>query len=256
MTEERADVIMGGRGGASGFPANAPVPAAPQSAADTKDLAELSQYMSDTHGIRVDTATLTSSDFENVKNAAAAIETVIREFPQAAANFHELKGGPARNGVMARASYSGKIQLADYYYNDRNTLMGRYAASVQRGGSPAGTTGDHVATHESGHILERALIDKYVNSQGSDFTTRMAASNAWGKCTYAAKVVSEACKDAKKTPGGKGLKNADLIKGVSRYATQNRSETLAECVADYTANGSSAKPLSVAVWNILKRELG
>ena len=72
----------------------------------------------------------------------------------------------------------------------------------------------------------------------------------------ASKVISEACRDAKKTAAGKGMKNADLIQSVSRYATTNRSETLAECVADYAANGTNAKPLSVAVWNILKRELG
>lgn len=34
-----------------------------------------------------------------------------------------------------------------------------------------------------------------------------------------------------------------------------RSEALAECVADYMANGSKAKPLSRAVYNVLKNEL-
>ena len=100
------------------------------------------------------------------------------------------------------------------------------------------------------------MIDKYILSRGSDYYTRLEASNAWNTSKLSGKVISEACKDAKKTPAGKGLKNTDLIRGVSGYATKNRSETLAECVADYTANGTSAKPLSVAVWKILKRELG
>jgi len=43
---------------------------------------------------------------------------------------------------------------------------------------------------------------------------------------------------------------------ISRYATKNRSEAMAEAVADYRANGSRAKPLSQAIWKILKRELG
>lgn len=247
---------MGGRGGASGFPVNAPIPAAPQSAADTHDLNELSQYMKSTHGIHVDPATFQNQDFENVKQAAASVEHIIREFPQAAANFHELRGEDLKNGVMASASYRGVIRLADYYFKSRNGLMQKYANAESKGFHPAGSNGDHVATHEAGHILERALIDKYVLSQGSDYYTRLQASNDWGKCTYAGKVVSEACRMAKKTPGGKGMKNAALISSVSGYATRNKSETMAECVADYVANGQNAKPLSVAVWNVLKRELG
>lgn len=247
---------MGGRGGASGFPANAPVPAGPQSAADTHDLAELSQYMKSTHGIRVDPSTFANQDFENVKNAASTVEFIVREFPQAAANFHEIRGENLKNGVMANASFNGTIRLADFYFATRQKLMSRYAHSEQTGYHPAGSTGDHVATHEAGHLLERALIDKYVLSQGSDYWTRLQASKDWNTSTYAKKVVSDACKMAKKTPAGKGMKNDALIRSVSGYAASNRSETLAECVADYVANGQNAKPLSQAVWTVLKRELG
>ena len=247
---------MGGRGGASGFPANAPAPTGPQSAADTHDLAELSQYMKSTHGIRIDPATFKNQEFENVKQAASAVETIVREFPQAAANFHEIKGETLKNGVMANASFRGTIRLADHYFRTRTFLMSRYAGSAAKGFHPAGTNGDHVATHEAGHLLERALIDKYILSQGNSFSLQQQAGIAWNKCTYASKVVSEACRAVKKTPAGKGMKNADIIGGVSKYAEANRSETLAECVADYVANGQNAKPLSAAVWNILKRELG
>lgn len=247
---------MGGRGGASGFPTNAPIPITPQSAIETKDLQELAQYMKDTYGVYINTASFAGQDFDNVKGAAASVESIIREFPQAAANYHELRGETLKHDTMASASYSGIIRLANYYFATRDGLMREYASSESHGFHPAGTSGDHVATHEAGHILERALIDKYVNSQGSGILIQMEAANAWNKGTYASKVVSEACKAAKKTPAGKGLKNADLISSVSKYAAQNRSETLAECVADYAANGANAKPLSVAVWNVLKRELG
>lgn len=54
----------------------------------------------------------------------------------------------------------------------------------------------------------------------------------------------------------KGLTNDQLVAQISRYATKNRSEAMAEAVADYRANGSRAKPLSQAIWKILKRELG
>lgn len=80
--------------------------------------------------------------------------------------------------------------------------------------------------------------------------------NAWNKNRFATKIVGEAARIVKKTESGKGLKNNQLVEQISRYATKNRSEALAEAVADYRANGNNAQPLSKAIWNILKRELG
>lgn len=246
---------MGGRGGASGFPTNAPmIPATPKSAAETKDLAELQQYMSNI-GVTVDTASLSGQDFENVRGAAAGIERILQEFPQAQRSFNLLRGQDLKHGVMANASYSGNITLANHYFSKTaDGLTRTYDGSTSKGFHPAGTTKDHIAVHEAGHVLESALIHKAI--PGNDYWDRLDRSAAWNKGTIAGKVISEACRAAKRTPGGKGLKNDDLIRNVSGYATRNRSETLAECVADYAANGTSAKALSVAVWNILKRELG
>lgn len=251
---------MGGRGGASGFPTNAPIaPAGPQSAAETKDLHELSEYMKNVGqwGVFLNEQSLSGQTFENVRGAAAAVERIITEFPQAAANFHELRGDDLKHGVLANASFNGVIRLGNHFFaKTEGDLSYTYDKTTNSGFHPAGTNKDHIASHEAGHILERALIDKYILSRGSDYYTRLEASQAWNKSKLSGKVISEACRDAKKTPAGRGMKNDDLIRGVSGYATKNRSETLAECVADYAANGTGAKPLSVAVWNILKRELG
>ena len=246
---------MGGRGGASGFPTNAQmIPATPKSAAETKDLAELQQYMANI-GVTVDTASLSGQDFENVRGAAAGIERILQEFPQAQRSFNLLRGRDLKHGEMANASYSGNITLANHYFSKTADGLARtYDGSTSSGFHPAGTTKDYIAVHEAGHVLESALIHKAI--PGSGYWDRLDRSAAWNKCTIASKVISEACRAAKKTPGGKGLKNDDLIRNVSGYATRNRSETLAECVADYAANGANAKALSVAVWNILKRELG
>lgn len=246
---------MGGNGAASGFPSNAPiVPVGPQSAAETKDLNELAQYMANV-GVTVDIASLGNLTFENVRDAAAGIERIVKEFPQAQLMFNQLKGQTLKHGVLACASYHGNIMLADYYFSKtEDGLKCTYDGSTSKGFHPAGTTKTDIATHEAGHVLDSALIHKLI--PGTDVLARLARAEAWNKGTIAGKVVSEACRDAKKTPAGKGMKNADLIRSVSGYATKNRSETLAECVADYAANGTKAKPLSVAVWNILKRELG
>lgn len=247
---------MGGRGGASGFPAGGPTgPTGPKTAADAKDLTELAQYMSSTYNITVDTASMAGFDFDSVRNGMTAIENILKEFPQAAKSFHKVEGTTKANGI-AWAGYSGTIALASKYYTDRNRLMNAWAADVKNGGSPAGTTGDNALSHESGHLLERALIHKFVTSTIQGPASRLAGATAWNKCQMATKVIHEAVSDIKKTAAGKGATTAGLIKQVSRYATTNRSEALAECVADYAANGANAQPLSVAVWNILKRDLG
>ncbi len=251
---------MGGRGGASGFPTNGPgapgAPNGPQSAAETKDLHELAEYMKNV-GIYVNERSLSGQTFENVREAAAGIERIMTEFPQAAANFHELRGDNLKYGTLACASYSGVIALGNQYYSATPDGLSRtYDGNVRTGFHPSGTTKADITTHESGHILERALIDKYILSQGNGYYVQYEAAKAWNSSKLSGKIISEACKQVKKTAAGKGMVNADIIKGVSKYATRNRSETLAECVADYAANGAGANPLSVAVWNILKRELG
>lgn len=232
-----------------------PPPQPPQSADATKDLNELAQYMT-TKGVKLDVASLSGLTFENVREAAQGMERIIDEFPQAQKMVGmSLKAQRTKNGVMAQAGLYGDVTLSDHYFAKTEAQLNQtYDRSTKSGFHPAGTTKADIATHEMGHVLEAALVWKMV--PGNSYWDRINRATAWKKCTYAAQVVSEACKAAKKTSAGKGMKNAQLISAVSQYATMNKSETLAECVADYTANGTNAKPLSVAVWNILKRELG
>ena len=251
---------MGGRGGASGFPTNAPAPqppvvqTGPTSAAETKDLQELHDYMKGL-GVKMDMSSLAGQTFENVREAASGIEQVMKEFPQAVGSFRRLRGDILKKGELANASYNGAITLANYFYGkSTHGLDATYQQTVFNKFHPSGTKKIDIATHESGHILETALIHKYL--AGNTFADKLARANAWNNSTMASKVIHEAVTGLKKTPAGKGKLTDDFIKDVSRYATKNRSETLAECVADYSRNGQNAKPLSVAVWNILKRELG
>ncbi len=249
---------MGSRGSASGFPKNGPpapsAPAGPKSAAEAKDLQELHDYMQ-TKGVEIDMASLSGQTFENVRRAASGVEAIVDEFPQAAATFNKLRGKDLEKGVLANASIGGNITLGNHYFGKTEAgLDSTYDRTVRNGFHPAGTTVRDIATHESGHILERALIQKAF--PGRDPYSRLSQASAWASGTMASKVIHEAVSNLKRTPAGKGKLTNDFISDVSRYATKNRSETLAECVADYAANGSKAKPLSVAVWGILKRELG
>lgn len=220
------------------------------SASDAKQFQDLKSYMSMNYGMRV-SDDLQNSDFQSVKAAAQGLEDIIKDFPQAASLFHELNGNEHRKRAYASASYYGMVQLNPDKYTSRDVVERSYQSDLMSKWHPAGTTADSIPVHEAGHILERALIDKNLGHQSYAFMV-----NAWNKHSEATRVIGEACKVLKRTPEGRGLKNNDFVARVSGYARENRSETLAECVADYHANRENAAPLSREVWKILKRELG
>lgn len=228
---------MGGRGGSYSRSV---------SARSQRDFQSLADYMKNEHSVRV-APELAKADFSAVREAAAGMEELLREFPQAASIIRELNGKECRKSAYASASFNGLVQLNPDRWKDRGDLERSYQADVKSGFHPAGNASS-IAVHEVGHLLERALISKAGLS-------RYDSIIAWNKNKQATRVISEAAKAAKKG-AGKGMTNDQLVAQVSRYATKNRSEALAECVADYRSNGANAKPLSREVWKILKRELG
>ncbi len=213
---------------------------------------ELARYMDQTYGIPID-GTVRLLDYSAVHEGITGIERVMLEFPKAQSTLQGI--GTSNSGVMC-ATFQGKINFNPFYYVDGNP-------SVRRSMVQGGTTGFHpkntgvveTGSHEMGHILERALIE--MRHPGTDVMAQISRAQAWNKSEEAKAVVSAACKAAKKTPegrraDGKAKHNASLKSEVSGYATKNDSECLAECVADYVANGDHASILSREVWKILK----
>lgn len=250
-----AKSTRGGKIGSSGG-AGTPTTGGRSDISQTKDLQELADLMFNKYDIRVDTKSLAQADFDAVKKSAETIAKMKEEFPEAEANFHELNGNENKGNAYASASYYGLVQLNPNKYKDAQKIAQSYAADVKSKFHPDGTTSEHIVTHECGHILEKALIDKNISDSRGGIFDMAKKADAWNKHKAASDVISRAAKNAKKTPEGKGKKIGGLIGEVSRYATKNRSETLAECVADYVANGSNAKLLSREVWKVLKSELG
>lgn len=241
---------MGGRGSASKFSA--------KTVAGAKSFQAVSDYMYNNYSIRVSPA-LANADLDCVKDAASGIEFIMNEFPQlkngAVQFMYALTDNESNARAYASASLAGKMNLNPTKFADRAAVMAKYENDVKNGFHPDGTTASQIAVHEAGHLIERALVYKNIG-HGTDYMTKVERVQAWNKSKFATKVITEAARAAKKTASGKGLTNEQLVAQVSRYATKNRSEALAECVADYHANGSKAKALSVAVWNVLKKELG
>ncbi len=235
---------MGGRGAASGFVS---------SVFDTTDVGELRQYMQDHYGVTVHSSA-DNVDFDVLRSAAGELEGLLKEFPQAVTGIHELNGSESRPNAYASASLFGRLQLNPTMMGDRAKLDQSYENDVQAKWHPDGTNSTHIVSHEIGHLLESALVFKNITQAG--YAGNAARITAWNTCRFATQIVGEAARVTKKTAAGKGLTNDQLVAQISRYAAKTRSEAMAEAVADYRANGSRAKPLSQAIWKILKRELG
>lgn len=207
---------------------------------------EMQNYFKDNWNVNVDT-TIGNLDFSAVQASSKGIVRILHEFPQAQGVLKNI--GIKKSGVMC-ADFNGRINFNPDYYDDIAKLKDMIQGNVA-GFHPKNTGLLETGSHEMGHLLERALIDKSNFNQ-----TDTAKIFSWNNSTEAKRVVFEACRAAKKTTEGKGLKNVELVEQVSRYAKKDRSETLAECVGDYIANGDNAAVLSKELWKILKRELG
>lgn len=218
---------------------SANTPKAIKSVSDASNFKDLQSYFKK-KGYKMNDA-IEKLDFNSVKDTTEGVDIVLNEFPQVKKVFAGFDIG--KSGV-ACASFTGKISFNPAYYTDAKNLQSMIMGNTT-GFHPKNTGIIEIGSHEMGHILELALINKH---NGGVF--------AWSECTEAKKIVSEACKLAKKLPEGKGKVNATLKREISGYAMQNASECMAEGVADYIANKNNASVLSRMIWNLLKGELG
>ena len=181
---------------------------------------------------------------ESLKVAASGIEAVIQGNPRAEEGISKVTYVPGGGGSLAANDGEGGIILRGVFSDpDRLKLSAKF------GGDPR-----EITAHEAGHSIERVLLLDNTSSWPSYV-------RGWNSHKQATSVISEAARMVQKTPDGiraDGRKKTfdQMVGEVSAYALKSRSEALAECVADYAVNGSSADPLSVAVHEVLKRRLG
>lgn len=204
---------------------------------DTTDLSSFRKYVKDNYGFDIGSG-FEALHFGSVKDCSEGFEDVLKEFPLVKQYFTGME--TSKSGINAM-SFNGRLSFNPYYYEEdwwvSESSTSRYTKDTSKHNAVYSN-----GSHEAGHLLEVALIKK---NKGSSFD--------WSGCTFAKQVCSEALKNAKKQTG---KKYDDLIYAVSDYAKADRSECMAECVADYMLNGENASILSREVWKILKRELG
>lgn len=210
-----------------------------------KDISKAKKYFNDKYNVIIDTS-VDNLDYESVNEALQGIEEVLIEFPKA---INSLKGiGVSTDYGIMNASYDGIISFNSSCFTERKKAI--FACSSPSHYHPTGNNIISTGAHETGHILEKALIDKSLGGE------QPVGSLFWKSGEQAKEIVKQACKNAKKTQQGKKKRNVDLIREISGYADKGgNSECLAEAVADYVLNKNKAAPLSKEIWKILKLEL-
>lgn len=228
----------------------------------TQSAAELEKYMGDKYGIKLDIkrrGLKGDKNFSELRDQVAAVEDIMSEFPKAAPFFKAIDSNEKRRSAAASAGLSGEIHLGTAY-TDTELLKNSYYGSAESGFHPAGTTYKDILAHESGHVLEAALLHKkYGLMPGSrptttaDLATWRNVVRDWNKGAVAKDICTTAYNNISES---KRAANITLArKGISRYATETYSETIAEAVADYRANKNKANPFSIEIWKELKRQL-
>lgn len=206
--------------------------------ADAVDFTALDKYLQSQYNISVDDA-VKSLDFDTVKSSLVGVESVIKEYPGLADSITKIT--TSKGGVMSCTGE--KITFNPHYFSDGNKLAESCKKQSESRFWIPNASPESIGAHESAHAIEWMMIKKNSGAYQYDWQR----IDAWNKCTEAKKLVSQACKNIKKTPYGKGKKNAELIGGISRYGQETASETMAEAFADVYANGEKANPLSVEI---------
>ena len=221
-----------------------------QSIQQANNMNELQSLMNQ-RGIKVSDELFNENlKFNEIRDAMAGATYVLDEFGVDMGEYGTFTGfGVKRSGVMC-ASFNGSINFTPKYFEKGTPNLD----VVMNGSSyhPKNQNAFTTASHEAGHILERALIGKNYDNLYDQLT-------AWNKCTMASKIISESATRVKKSykqQTGKTTTINSLVAQVSGYACKNRSECFAECIADYVANGKNSSLLSQEVWKTTKKYFG
>lgn len=200
--------------------------------ATTKD--ELWQALQTEYGVNI-TNDVKALDFDLVKQATLGVQDITKDFPEIGDGLVELSA--SKSGIMACTGNT--ITFNSGYFSTPGKLESTIKDQIAKGYWPKNSSVRSIGTHEAAHAIEW-----FLDTNNPTYTYSWERVEAWNKCTEASTIVSQACKNIKKTPYGKGKRVAELIKWISGYATDTRSEALAEAFADYYTNGKNANPLS------------
>ena len=204
----------------------------------------LANRMKRQYGIDLHASLRDNQDWKGIRDNIYGIESVLKEFPEAQQYIEgiQVQSSGRKLGVLADANLSSlEISLNDSWFRDYRNLD---TFMKHDRSSPKGSTGQSVATHETGHLLVTALARKY--NQSYDNVAKSVTKNA-----LKSPVVQRQLSNDKKPYHAKWY----MAGKISSYAATNNHELIAEAVADYMSNKSKASTYSRAIVQEIKKQL-
>ena len=200
---------------------------------------------------------------ESVAPGFARMEPVIQDYPIICQVLTDFNGREIDGYASTLPTLSGRLHLSlnkrkyECTGKERDIVYAEYLESTKDhilpDGSidphfhPRGTTFDDNPVHESGHVVEYALIINRYSDAGE-------ICRAWNECEIAKEICVEAYQELQKEQiVGRRSTLYELRLDLSDYSTWYYSETMAEAFADYYANREGAKAISKKIIEITKR---
>lgn len=194
-------------------------------------------YMRDVWAVEVGDD-FTGMSLEALKDTASGVEDALNEIPGLSAVINSF----TTRDIDTLAYADGTIYFSKQTFADAAKLKAEWTGQVASGWTVPNASSATLGYRESAHAIEKLLIDR-----NPAYTSDADRHAAWNKMKESSAIVSQACKNVKKTEWGKGKKVADLKAAISRYAAANNAETFAEAFADCYTNGQDACPLSLEI---------
>lgn len=185
-----------------------------------------------------------------VDETLRGVQYIYTHFPVMAGRVQYIDANVGSANAYASAGGDGGLHMGLYGRMTPQELARQWSWDVRSGFHPQGTQPSDIFVHEMGHQIEAYLNQRDYNNAWS-----------WGKSSsdivlQAAKRIDPSITDLNDP------KVYQMASDISRYAVDRRNtgrypwavwETVAEAVQDYSSNNTNAKPLSVAIWEELKR---
>lgn len=222
-------------------------------ALDARNLGELSHYMREHFGVRMDRS-VSRVDFEVTREMSGGIEAMLGEFPGLKGSDLRITGRMQGGSAYAGTTVEGEVLLHPGVMSSPEAVRRAYERDLRSGYHPEGTGTVNIIIHEMGHQIEAELLRRRI--PGSSAEAKIKRNEAWRNGTVASELVSKALDRVAPGWHQDGQKAADQIGRISRYAASDPSETVAEAISDYYSNRRNAKPLSKELWRLAKEELG
>ena len=217
----------------------------PTSILQLENWSDLESYLKNNYNININNE-VKNINFEIGKQALHGIEVMLNEFPELKNQIKTLE--LSKMGVMSCGN--GKITFNPKEFSNADKLLETCLEMDKTHHWIKNVSPASIGVHEATHALEEVLIEN-----NPEYFHKLLKVSAWNNCTEAKKIISQAVKNIKKTPYGKGKNKSDLIYDISAYARHNDSEAMAEAFADVYANGENANPLSKEIKKIAKELL-